>query len=132
MTKRLMAKKASNSRPLSPGTNFRREESGGFRAEPAESSSAGVTLVDMLAPLFDDADFAVVPLGPAMQRDGQTERRLGNVDILGYRKGLDQLIEVVEQRFRHQVDEIIGDRRSGDEERHDPGGRNFCVLPIIS
>src|SRR6516164_6354736 len=103
MTKRLIAKKASNSLPLSPGTNIRREERGGFCAELAEANSAGVTLVDILAPLFDDADFAVIPLGPGMQRDRQTRSGSLELDVFGRRIRLDQLVQVVEQRFCHRI-----------------------------
>src|SRR5271163_4089756 len=107
---------ARSSRPLSPGTSLSREESGRFGAERAEFSSAGVTLADMLAPLFHDADFAVVPFRSGMQRDRQTDRRLLDVDLFGGRVRLDKLIQMVEQRFCHHVGDIIADPLAGHEE----------------
>jgi hypothetical protein len=67
-----------------------------------------------------------------MERDRQTEGRLGDSDILGRRMGLNQQIEVVEEQFRHQVDNIIADPLSGNEESHDHDGRDRRGLPVIS
>src|SRR6516225_3218816 len=131
MTKRLIAKKASSSRPFNPGTNFRKEESSGFCAEPAEASSAGVRLVDMLAPLLDDAGFAIIALGPGMQWDRLTRSRFLGVNVFGRWMRLDELIQMVEERFRHPVDDIVADPFSGDQKSRNRKRRDICGLAVI-
>src|SRR5271166_4462534 len=82
--------------------------------------------------LFHQPDFAIIFFRPGMERDRQTERRLGDSDILSCRICLGQQIEVVEQQFCHPVDKIIADPLTGDEESLDHGGRDRRGLSVIT
>ena len=66
-----------------------------------------------------------------MQRDRQPRSSLLDVDVFGRRVPLDQLVQMVEQRFRHQMGDIVADPFAGDEKIWHRGRRDICGLAVI-
>src|SRR5437764_4497747 len=128
MTNRLIATKASSSRPRSPGTSLRSEEDRLVGAGSAELKPAGFALNDMFARLLQNSALAEIARRSTVQRHRQTDRRLPQLDFLGCRVRLNKLIQPVEQQFRHQVSDIVADPLAGHKEIRNRCGRDLSGL----
>ena len=62
---------------------------------------------------------------------GDNVRRLANLDPLGCRVRLNDLIQPVEQQFRHQITNIVANPLAGHKEIRDRGPRDIGRLAVI-